>query len=82
MDHTLPDGDGLTLVPILRARNSGLAIIVLSARGDVSDRIAGLDEGADDYLIRPFSLDELFTRIRAVRRRPIDLAGETICADL
>lgn len=80
LDRTLPDGDGLTLVPLLRAGNPGLPIIVLSARGDVTDRIAGLDEGADDYLIKPFSLDEMFARIRAIRRRPADLAGETIRA--
>ncbi len=80
LDRTLPDGDGLTLVPFLRAGNPGLPIIVLSARGDVNDRIAGLDEGADDYLIKPFSLDEMFARIRAIRRRPADLAGETIRA--
>jgi DNA-binding response OmpR family regulator len=80
LDRTLPDGDGLSLVPALRAGNPGLPIIVLSARGDVSDRIAGLDEGADDYLIKPFSLDEMFARIRAVRRRPADLAGEEIRA--
>lgn len=80
LDRTLPDGDGLSLVPALRAGNPGLAIIVLSARGDVADRIAGLDEGADDYLIKPFSLDEMFARIRAVRRRPAALAGEEIHA--
>lgn len=80
LDRTLPDGDGLSLVPLLRTKNPGLPIIVLSARGEVSDRIAGLDEGADDYLIKPFSLDEMFARIRAVRRRPADLAGETIHA--
>ena len=80
LDRTLPDGDGLSLVPALRAGNPGLPIIVLSARGDVSDRIVGLDEGADDYLIKPFSLDEMFARIRAVRRRPTDLAGEDIHA--
>lgn len=80
LDRTLPDGDGLSLVPVLRASNPGLAIIVLSARGDVSDRVTGLDEGADDYLIKPFSLDELLARIRAVRRRPADLANDEVRA--
>lgn len=80
LDRTLPDGDGLSLVPALRAGNPGLPIIVLSARGEIADRIAGLDEGADDYLIKPFSLDEMFARIRAVRRRPADLVGEEIHA--
>lgn len=78
LDRTLPDGDGLSLVPALRAGNPGIPVIVLSARGEIADRIAGLDEGADDYLIKPFSLDEMFARIRAVRRRPADLAGEEI----
>lgn len=80
LDRTLPDGDGLSLVPALRSGNPGLPIIVLSARGEVADRVAGLDEGADDYLIKPFSLDEMFARIRAIRRRPADLVGEEIRA--
>ena len=80
LDRTLPDGDGLSLVPALRASHPGISIIVLSARSGIADRIAGLDEGADDYLIKPFSLDEMFARIRAVRRRPADLAGEEIRA--
>lgn len=80
LDRTLPDGDGLSLVPALREKHPGLHIIVLSARGEVSDRIAGLDEGADDYLVKPFSLDEMFARIRAIKRRPVDLAAEEICA--
>jgi DNA-binding response OmpR family regulator len=78
LDRTLPDGDGLSLVSTVRAENPGIPIIVLSARGEVFDRVAGLDEGADDYLIKPFALDEMFARIRAVRRRPTDLGGEEI----
>ncbi len=82
LDRTLPDGEGLSLVAQLRTEHPGLPIIVLSARGEVSDRIAGLDAGADDYLIKPFALDEMFARIRAVRRRPADLGTEEICAGL
>jgi len=78
LDRTLPDGDGLSLVPVLRAAIAGLAVIVLSARGDLLDRVAGLDEGADDYLVKPFALEELFARIRAVRRRPAELGPEEI----
>jgi DNA-binding response OmpR family regulator len=78
LDRTLPDGDGLSLLPILRETHPGLPVIVLSARGEVTDRIAGLDNGADDYLIKPFDVDEMFARIRAVRRRPADLASEEI----
>lgn len=78
LDRTLPDGDGISLVPELRAENPGLPIIVLSARGEVFDRVAGLDEGADDYLVKPFALEEMFARIRAVRRRPAELGAEEI----
>lgn len=78
LDRTLPDGDGLSLLPVLRETHPGLPVIVLSARGEVTDRIAGLDNGADDYLIKPFDVDEMFARIRAVRRRPADLAREEI----
>jgi DNA-binding response OmpR family regulator len=78
LDRTLPDGDGLSLVPALRADNPGVPIIVLSARGEVLDRVAGLDEGADDYLIKPFALEEMFARIRAVRRRPAEFGAERI----
>lgn len=78
LDRTLPDGDGLSLLPVLRETHPGLPVIVLSARGEVTDRIAGLDNGADDYLIKPFDVDEMFARIRAVRRRPADLVSEEI----
>lgn len=78
LDRTLPDGDGLSLIADLRIDHPGLPIIVLSARGGVHDRVAGLDQGADDYLIKLFALDEMFARIRAVRRRPTELGTEEI----
>lgn len=78
LDRTLPDGDGLSLVPAIRARNLGVPVLILSARNELSDRIAGLDEGADDYLSKPFALEELLARIRAVRRRPNELSTEEI----
>jgi DNA-binding response OmpR family regulator len=78
LDRTLPDGDGLSLIPDLRADHPGLPVMVLSARGDVLDRVAGLDQGADDYLIKPFAVDEMLARIRAVKRRPTDLLVEEI----
>lgn len=80
LDRTLPDGDGLALVAELRKNNPGLPVIVISARGDVSDRVAGLDEGADDYLMKPFSIDEMLARIRAVRRPPPELAEDEVRA--
>ena len=76
LDRKLPDGDGLSLIPILRRVRNGLPIIVLSALGSSDQRVAGLDTGADDYLCKPFSTDELLARIRAILRRPADL-GET-----
>lgn len=80
LDRKLPDGEGLSLVPELRARNPGIHVIVLSACGDVTDRVAGLDEGADDYLVKPFAMDEMLARIRAVRRRPAELESAEIRA--
>lgn len=78
LDRTLPDGDGLSLIPQLRVDNPGVPIIVLSARGELSDRVAGLDDGADDYLVKPFDLEEMLARIRAVQRRPNELAPDEI----
>lgn len=80
LDRSLPDGEGLSLLPTLRAQNPGIHVIVLSARNGIDDRIAGLDGGADDYLTKPFSIDEMLARIRAVRRRPVELASATIRA--
>ena len=80
LDRKLPDGEGLSLVHDLRARNPGIHIIVLSAFGEVADRVAGLDEGADDYLVKAFAMHEMLARIRAVRRRPALLEGAEIRA--
>lgn len=83
LDRTLPDGDGLSLIPQLRADTPGVPIIVLSARGELTDRIGGLDDGADDYLVKPFDLEEMLARIRAVQRRPSELApDEVVVGDL
>lgn len=70
LDRQLPDGDGLDLVPRLRNKGITLPIIVITAKGTVPDRVTGLELGADDYLAKPFSLDELIARLRAVMRRP------------
>ncbi|MDA9410034.1 MULTISPECIES: response regulator [unclassified Bradyrhizobium] len=80
LDRQLPDGDGLTLIPKLRARADGVPIIVLTARGELADRIAGLDSGADDYLAKPFAVEELLARLRAVLRRPAGLSPDVIRA--
>lgn len=70
LDRRLPDGDGIALVPAARSRPSPPAIIFLTARDEVADRIEGLDAGADDYLVKPFALAELLARLRAAVRRP------------
>ncbi len=70
LDRQMPDGDGLDLIPKLRTQGIALPIIVLTARGDTGDRVAGLNTGADDYLAKPFAVEELVARLRAVLRRP------------
>lgn len=78
LDRKLPDGDGLSLIPHLRQVQAGLPIIVLSALGSSDQRIEGLDEGADDYLAKPFSTDELLARLRAVMRRPVQMGNSAV----
>lgn len=69
LDLTLPQHDGLEICSLLRAQNVYSSILILTARSDVQQRISGLDNGADDYLVKPFSVDELLARIRALLRR-------------
>ncbi len=70
LDLGLPDIDGLEVCRRLRADGIGTRVLMLTARDEVEDRVAGLDAGADDYLGKPFALSELSARIRAVTRRP------------
>jgi DNA-binding response OmpR family regulator len=70
LDRRLPDGDGIALVPTAKSRPAPPAIIFLTARDEIADRIEGLDAGADDYLVKPFALEELLARMRAAYRRP------------
>jgi two-component system copper resistance phosphate regulon response regulator CusR len=70
LDVNLPDGSGFDLVRELRARGDQSSIILLTARDGVEDRVAGLDAGADDYLVKPFAQAELLARLRALQRRP------------
>ena len=78
LDRSLPDGDGVALVAVARSRTPRPSIIFVTARDDVADRIEGLDAGADDYLVKPFSVAELHARVRAACRRPIDRGDKTI----
>jgi two-component system OmpR family response regulator len=80
LDVMLPGLDGLTVCRKLRDRGVRVPVLMLTARGDVPDRVAGLDAGADDYLSKPFSFDELLARLRALHRRVTDQAGIELTA--
>lgn len=69
LDIGLPDGSGLDLLAAIRSRGNTLPVMMLTARDAVSDRVAGLDGGADDYLPKPFAIEELLSRIRVLQRR-------------
>ncbi len=69
LDLGLPRKDGLELLRQLRRQSAELPVLIITARDAVADRVAGLDSGADDYLVKPFNLDELLARTRAVVRR-------------
>jgi DNA-binding response OmpR family regulator len=69
LDIGLPGRDGLALLRGLRSQGSALPVLLMTARDAVGDRVAGLDAGADDYLVKPFDLDELLARVRALLRR-------------
>ncbi|OAE40530.1 response regulator transcription factor [Agrobacterium tumefaciens] len=69
LDRRLPDGEGLNLVASLRKSRQSVPILVLTALGSVDHRVDGLDAGADDYLAKPFAIEELLARLRALHRR-------------
>jgi DNA-binding response OmpR family regulator len=80
VDLMLPDGDGLDAIHTLRRERFSTPILVMTARGSVEDRIAALDAGADDYVIKPFDHSELLARVRALLRRPPALVGPVLRA--
>lgn len=84
VDVMMPNLDGLTLCRRLRARGDRTPILMLTARVEISDRVSGLDAGADDYLPKPFAVDELLARVRALLRRtaPSSTGGVIEVADL
>lgn len=77
LDRGLPDGDGLDLVGVAKSRTPRPSIIFVTARDEVADRVAGLDAGADDYLLKPFSVEELHARVRVAFRRPHEQGATT-----
>src|SRR5690349_2058815 len=78
LDVLMPGVDGLEVSRTLRRKGSKVPILMLTARTQVEDRVEGLDAGADDYLTKPFALEELLARVRALLRRTGDGAGETL----
>ena len=78
LDLGLPDLDGLEVCRRLRARHPGLRVLMATARDTVEDRIAGLDGGADDYIVKPYALGELVARLRALLRRPAEALAEVL----
>jgi len=78
LDLGLPDGDGLSLLRELRHRRNPIPVLVLTARGGLNDRVQGLRSGADDYMVKPFALEELIARIEAQLRRPGHLLGSSL----
>ena len=87
LDVSMPLVDGLTVSRVLRAEQNHVPVLMLTARTETSDRVAGLDAGADDYLPKPYDLDELLARVRALLRRAtydddITASGEFTVGDL
>jgi two-component system response regulator MprA len=81
LDVMMPNVDGLTVCRVLRSERNRLPILMLTARTETPDRVAGLDAGADDYLAKPFELDELLARLRALLRRArpdVGAEGDTV----
>ncbi len=86
IDLGLPDGDGLSLVKSMRARGDQTPVLILTARDALSDRVNGLNGGADDYMAKPFAMEELIARVKALLRRPgaalgVQLTLGNLCLD-
>lgn len=75
LDLMLPGMDGMTICKKLREEENNVPILILTARGELSDKIEGLNQGADDYLVKPFAFAELLARVRAIARRPKKALG-------
>ncbi|MDQ2639803.1 MAG: response regulator transcription factor [Pseudomonadota bacterium] len=78
LDLMLPDGTGLNALKEMRARGNMEPVLILTALGTLEDRVRGLDSGADDYLVKPFAMQELIARLRALLRRPGAALGRTL----
>ena len=78
LDLMLPDGTGLGALKEMRDRGNTTPVLILTALGSIEDRVRGLDGGADDYLVKPFAMQELIARVRALLRRPGAALGRTL----
>ncbi len=78
LDLGLPDEDGLAVLRALRTRQNTVPVLILTARDGVNDRVTGLRAGADDYLVKPFAVEELIARLEALLRRPGQLLGRSL----
>jgi DNA-binding response OmpR family regulator len=78
LDLGLPDADGLDVLGEMRRHQDATPVLILTARGSLEDRVIGLQSGADDYLVKPFALEELVARLQALLRRPGNLLGVTL----
>lgn len=81
LDRLLPGMDGVTLCQQLRKSSNHTPVLMLTARSQISDKVEGLNSGADDYLTKPFAFEELLARIKALMRRPNSLANTTLRVD-
>jgi DNA-binding response OmpR family regulator len=75
LDRGLPDGDGIEVLTKMRRQGDSAPVLILTAHGNLKDRVNGLQSGADDYLVKPFALEELVARLQALLRRPGNLLG-------
>lgn len=75
LDRGLPDGDGIEVLAEMRRQGDSTPVLILTAHGNLKDRVNGLQSGADDYLVKPFALEELVARLQALLRRPGNLLG-------
>jgi DNA-binding response OmpR family regulator len=82
LDRMLPGMDGVEVCRTLRREGNDVPVLMLTARGAVRERVAGLESGADDYLVKPFALEELHARLRAIRRRRVDPDATLVVGDV
>lgn len=81
LDRMLPGMDGLEICKAIRAKGIQTPILMLTAKGQVRDKVTGLNSGADDYLVKPFAFEELLARVRALLRRPQDNIGNVLSVE-